>query len=105
GGARSATKCDDANRKALGEERTRGLDRGALRYLARCGHRHARGAHRRDGGRGDPRRGLRPTLARRTANGEKPLVLGLSVPVAGQTINVSLAAPATLLRDARVAPV
>src|SRR5881628_200511 len=91
--------------QASGEERTRGLDRGALRYLARCGERHARSAHCRRGGGGDPRRDLRRAGTRDATSGEAPLAQGSSVPVIGETINLALEEAAGLVRERRVSPV
>src|SRR5438093_250763 len=91
--------------QASGEERTRGLDRGALRYLARCGQRHARSAHCRRGGGGDPRRDLRRAGTRDATSGEAPLAQGSSVPVIGETISLALEEAAGLGRERRVSPV
>src|SRR5437867_7168526 len=91
--------------QASGEERTRGLDRGALRYLARRGQRDARGTHRRSARRGDPRRDLCRAGTRHTTVGETPLAPGSAMPVIGETITLALEEAAALVRERRVSPV
>src|SRR5438034_6505904 len=91
-------------RTHLGEERTRGLDRRALRHLSRRRQRDARGPYRWSRSRGDPRRHLRGASPRLSSVGEAPLAVGAFVPAVSETIHLTLEDAAARVRDRRVSP-